>query len=59
LDYKRVKGLSLEALEKLEKVQPQTLAHASRISGVPPAAIQASLLHLKTTSVYSYDRTIV
>ncbi|MDE0518146.1 MAG: tRNA uridine-5-carboxymethylaminomethyl(34) synthesis enzyme MnmG [Bdellovibrionales bacterium] len=48
LDYNRVKGLSLEALEKLKKVQPHTLAQASRISGMPPAAIQALLIHLKT-----------
>ena len=48
LDYNQVKGLSLEALEKLKKVQPRTLAQASRISGMPPAAIQALLIHLKT-----------
>lgn len=47
LDYDQVKGLSLEALEKLKKIQPQTLAQASRISGMPPAAIQALLIHLK------------
>ena len=49
LDYHRVKGLSLEALEKLQKVKPRTLAQASRISGMPPAAIQALLIHLKTS----------
>ena len=47
LDYDQVKGLSLEALEKLKKIQPQTLAQANRISGMPPAAIQALLIHLK------------
>lgn len=47
LDYDQIKGLSLEALEKLKKIQPQTLAQASRISGMPSAAIQALLIHLK------------
>ena len=47
LDYGQVKGLSLEALEKLKKVQPKTLAQAGRISGMPPAALQALLIHLK------------
>ena len=48
VNYKDVKGLSLEALEKLQKIRPRTLAQASRISGLPPAAIQALLIYLKT-----------
>ena len=48
LDYDQVKGLSLEALEKLKKIKPHTLGQASRISGMPPAAIQALLIYLKT-----------
>ena len=56
LDYKRVKGLSLEALEKLEKIQPRTLAQASRISGVPPSAVQALLIHLKTNKCIKVAR---
>ena len=50
LNYDKVKGLSLEALEKLKKIQPKTLAQAHRISGMPPAAIQAILIHLKSLS---------
>ena len=50
LDYDRVKGLSLEALEKLKKIRPQTLAQAGRISGIPPSAIQALRIHLKLIS---------
>jgi len=47
INYDKVNGLSLEALEKLKKIRPQTLAQASRISGIPPAAIQALFIHLK------------
>ena len=56
LDYEEVKGLSLEALEKLKKVRPQTLAQASRISGMPPAAIQALLIHLKVKKRLSQNK---
>ena len=52
LDYDQVRGLSLEAVEKLKEVQPRTLAQASRISGMPPAAIQALLIHLKTKDYF-------
>ena len=50
INYDQVKGLSLEALEKLKKIQPRTLAQANRISGVPPAAIQALIIHLRTSA---------
>ncbi|MDE0119478.1 MAG: tRNA uridine-5-carboxymethylaminomethyl(34) synthesis enzyme MnmG [Bdellovibrionales bacterium] len=58
LDYDRVKGLSLEALEKLKKVKPRTLAQASRISGMPPAAIQALLIHLKINTKTNYTDSV-
>jgi len=38
-DYKCVSGLSREMQEKLAKVRPRTLGHASRIQGVTPAAV--------------------
>ncbi|MGJ7458298.1 tRNA uridine-5-carboxymethylaminomethyl(34) synthesis enzyme MnmG [Halomonas sp. RA08-2] len=47
LDYARVEGLSHEIRQKLAEARPETLAQASRISGVTPAAISILLIHLK------------
>ena len=38
-DYRSVSGLSREMQEKLLKIRPHTLGHASRIPGVTPAAV--------------------
>ena len=43
-DYGKVSGLSREMNEKLQRVRPRTLGHASRIPGVTPAAV--SLIHV-------------
>jgi tRNA uridine 5-carboxymethylaminomethyl modification enzyme len=47
LDYREVKGLSVEVQQKLNRHRPETLGQASRISGVTPAAISLLLVHLK------------
>ncbi len=41
IDYTKLKGLRLEAVEKLTKIRPENLGQASRISGVNPADITA------------------
>ena len=46
-DYTTVRGLSKEAQQKLNTHRPDTIGHASRISGVTPAAISLLLVHLK------------
>ena len=39
IDYKQISGLAREAMDRLSMIQPQTIAQASRISGVNPADI--------------------
>lgn len=46
-DYAQVHGLSAEALQKLQRVRPQTLGQAQRIPGMTPAAISLLLVHLE------------
>ncbi|MGJ8525988.1 tRNA uridine 5-carboxymethylaminomethyl modification enzyme MnmG [Halomonadaceae bacterium LMG 33818] len=47
LDYSSIDGLSNEIRQKLERAKPGTLAEASRISGVTPAAVSLLLIQLK------------
>ena len=47
IDYAKVKGLSAEVQQKLNKHKPETLGQASRISGVTPAAVALLMVHLK------------
>jgi tRNA uridine 5-carboxymethylaminomethyl modification enzyme len=46
-DYAQVPGLSAEALQKLERVRPQTLGQAQRIPGMTPAAVSLLRVHLE------------
>ena len=48
LDYSTIKGLRIEAWQKLNKVKPLTLGQASRISGVSPADISVLMIYLNT-----------
>ena len=48
LDYETVRGISLEARQKLNKHKPHSIGQASRISGVSPADISVLLVYLQT-----------
>ena len=46
IDYKEIKGLRIEAAQKLNQIRPRTIGQASRISGVNPADISVLLIYL-------------
>ena len=46
LDYSSLRGLRIEAVQKLEKMRPENIGEASRISGISPADITALLINL-------------
>jgi tRNA uridine 5-carboxymethylaminomethyl modification enzyme len=50
LDYRSVRGLSIEVQQKLSAVKPDTIGQAARISGITPAAISLLLVHLKRST---------
>ena len=47
IDYSSIKGLRIEAMQKLNKIKPTSIGQASRISGVSPADINVLLIYLQ------------
>ena len=47
IDYDAINGIATEAKEKLKKIQPETIAQASRISGVNPADISVLMVYVQ------------
>jgi len=56
LDYRGVRGLSIEVQQRLNAIKPDTIGQAARISGVTPAAISLLLVHLKRSAVSANTR---
>ena len=52
INYLKVAGLKKESAEKLDKIRPDSIGQASRISGVSPADINVLLIRLKTGELY-------
>jgi len=50
LEFPRVPGLSREAVEKLSRVRPRTVAEAARIPGIRDSDLTALLVHLRVLS---------
>lgn len=55
IEYARIEGLSLEAREKLDRIRPQNIGQASRISGVSPADVSILLIYLQQKGKKSDD----
>ena len=47
INYEDVKGIRIEARQKLEKFRPTSIGQASRISGISPADISVLLIYLQ------------
>ena len=56
IEYSQILGLRLEAIEKLNKIKPENIGQASRISGVSPADISVLLIWLSHNKKYD-ERT--
>jgi tRNA uridine 5-carboxymethylaminomethyl modification enzyme len=50
IEYEQLPELSNESIEKLNRVRPETLGQASRISGVKPSDIQIIMMHLERST---------
>ena len=51
INYEEIKGLRLEARQKLNKIKPNSVGQASRISGVSPADISVLLIYLEQNKI--------
>lgn len=47
IDYDKIKGLRIEATQKLKKIRPMSVGQASRISGVSPADVSVLLIYME------------
>ncbi len=58
VEYNAISSITLEAREKLTRIQPDTLGQASRISGVSPADISALMVLLKSSRFTPNETTV-
>ena len=55
IDYSAINGLATEAKQKLQKIQPETIAQASRISGVNPADLSILMVYIEQGKIAKRD----
>jgi len=55
IDYNDIKGLRIEAMQKLNLIRPSSIGMASRISGVSPADISVLLVYLSSLNRNNYE----
>ncbi|RHH68432.1 MULTISPECIES: tRNA uridine-5-carboxymethylaminomethyl(34) synthesis enzyme MnmG [Vagococcus] len=55
IDYKAINSLATEAVQKLEKIRPETIAQASRISGVNPSDISILMVYIEQGKIAKID----
>ncbi|UWV86477.1 tRNA uridine-5-carboxymethylaminomethyl(34) synthesis enzyme MnmG [Mycoplasmopsis cynos] len=53
IDYDKVDNLATEAKQKLQKIRPNTIGQASRISGINPSDIQMLMFHIATNKKWN------
>ncbi|WP_326717139.1 tRNA uridine-5-carboxymethylaminomethyl(34) synthesis enzyme MnmG [Vagococcus jeotgali] len=56
IDYKAINSLATEAVQKLEKIRPETIAQASRISGVNPSDISILMVYIEQGRIAKIDQ---
>lgn len=57
IDYSAINGIATEAREKLAKIQPETIAQASRISGVNPSDISILMVYVEQGDIQKVSST--
>lgn len=57
IDYSAINGIATEAREKLAKIQPETIAQASRISGVNPSDISILMVYVEQGDIQKVSKT--
>ncbi|OJF97197.1 tRNA uridine-5-carboxymethylaminomethyl(34) synthesis enzyme MnmG [Alkalibacterium sp. 20] len=57
IDYSVINGIATEAREKMAKIQPETIAQASRISGVNPSDISILMIYVEQGDIQKVSKT--
>jgi tRNA uridine 5-carboxymethylaminomethyl modification enzyme len=58
IDYEAIDGIATEARQKLQKIHPETIAQASRISGVNPADIAILSVYIQQGKIAKLKKSV-